>query len=211
MNEQFYENLKEKIKPPFLENGGHGFDHTQRVCNNALKISDEYVDLDVVQVSALLHDIARHKEDIGEVECHAIEGAKMAEEILKELDFPEDKIPFVVEAIKAHRYSKGIKAETREAEILQDADRLDALGAICVARVFSYNGKKRNALYDPEIKPMDVYDSNGETGINHFYEKILKITPDKFNTLGAQKIAEGRYNFVQNFVNTFKKEWEGEL
>lgn len=213
MDEKFYEDLRKRIRPYFGEEAGHGFDHTERVYNIALKISEgESVDLDIIKTETLLHDIARHKQEIGEINCHAEEGAKIAGQILKSMDFPEDKIKKVVDAISVHRYSKGLNAETKEAEILQDADRLDALGAIAVARIFTYVGKKGKAMYDSNLEPQE-YNHNYEstTAINHFKEKILKITPDKFNTKKAKEIARDRYKFVEEFLDRFLKEWSGEL
>ncbi|MEA3329999.1 MAG: HD domain-containing protein [Nanoarchaeota archaeon] len=200
--------LIEKAKS-YFENGsgGHGFDHVNRVFNNSIIISEgEDVDLDIVKASALLHDIARLKEDLKEVKCHAEEGAKMAREILQEFDFPENKIEKVIHAIKVHRYSKGLKAESREAEILQDADRLDALGASAIARIMSRAGKKGIPIYDAEISPKDFYDGEGTTAINHFHEKILKIKPGTFKTKKARELAKERYDFVKEFVDRFLEE-----
>ncbi len=210
MNDKFFEELKEKIQIYFEEGGSHSFDHTQRVYNLALKISKgENADLDIVKTASLLHDIARLKQDNKEIECHAEHGAEMVREILEKTNFPKGKIEKVCYAIKSHRYSKGLKAETKEAEILQDADRLDALGAICIGRIFSYGGKKGRALYDSKIKPDVKYKSDAKTSLNHFYEKNLKIKPETFKTKKARKIAKGRYKFIEEFVKRFKLEWEG--
>jgi len=212
VEEKFFDMLKERIKNNFEKAGSHGFDHTERVYNLAVKIGkDEEVDIDVIKAAALLHDIARQGEEDGKVKCHAEEGAKIAEEMLNKLDFPKDKIEKVTYAIKVHRYSKGIKPETKEAAVIQDADRLDALGAICIARVFSYGGKKGRPLYDTAIPPKKVYESDATTSINHFYEKILNIKPQTFNTRSAQEIAKERYQFVSEFVSRFIKEWNGAL
>src|SRR3989344_967580 len=213
IKEEFFKELREKIKANFEEGGSHAFDHTERVCNLALKIGEkENADLDVIKAAALLHDVARLKEDNNEIECHAEHGAEMAEKILKEMNFPEDKIKNVVHSIKVHRHSKGLTAETIEAKILQDADRLDALGAITIARMFSTGGKINRPLYKPEIpfgefsKGYDSYST-----IHGFYAKILKITPETFNTQLAKKIAKERYKFVEKFLKQFFKEWKGEL
>lgn len=213
MDEKFYEELKEKVKEIIQEgDGGHDLDHLLRVYNNALLLSKgELVDLDVVKVSALLHDIARPLQDKEKI-CHAEEGAKMATEILEKMNFPKDKIPKIASVIATHRYSKQLEPETKEAAIIQDADRLDALGAITIARIFAYGGKKNRLLHTPEISPMKVYDgSESSSGINHFYEKILKIKPENFHTKKAQEIAKGRSDFVKQFVERFEKEWGGEL
>lgn len=216
MDDKFFEDLREKIYSYFEKTGGHSLDHTKRVYNLALKLSEDeegFVDLDVLMPAVLMHDIARQKQkDSNDKICHAEEGAKIAQEILDELDFPKEKIPKVVHAIKVHRYSKGLKPETKEAKILQDADRLDALGALIIGRVFSDNGGRNLPMHDSNLSPKEVYDGSiNSSSINHFYEKILKIKPKEFHTKKAQQIAKGRYKFVEDFVDRFVKEWEGEL
>lgn len=213
INEDFYKKLKNNIRSNFEEGGSHAFDHTERVYNLAIKIGKkEKADLDVLKAASLLHDIARLKEDNNEVNCHAEHGAIMAEKILKEMDFPGDKIKNVIHSIKVHRHSKGLIAETKEARILQDADRLDALGAITIARMFSTGGKINRPLYTPEIPFGKVHKGYySDSTIHGFYAKILKITPETFNTSFAKKIARGRYKFVEKFLDQFFKEWKGEL
>jgi len=213
LNETFFEKLKEKIQPYFEEAGSHDFSHTQRVYNLAVEIGKkEKADLDIIKAAAFLHDIARLKEDNKECECHAEEGGKIAEKILAEMNFSYDKIENVVHSIKVHRYSKKLNAETKEAKILQDADRLDALGAITIARIFAYGGKKNRKIHNPELKPQEYkHNSESASSFIHFYEKILKIKPDTFNTKEARKIAKGRYKFVEEYVDRFLKEWDGKL
>lgn len=213
LDEKFYNKLIEKVKSYLEENGGHNFDHINRVYRNSIKISqDENVDLDIVKTAALLHDIARLKEFKDKEICHAEEGAKMSKEILKEMDFPEEKINKVSYSIKVHRYSKGIEPETKEAAILQDADRLDALGAIIIGRVFEFGGKNERPSYNPNEDPEKKYVSNGgHSSITHFHRKILKITPEKFHTKKAKEMAKERYDFVKKFIDRYKKEWHGEL
>lgn len=219
IEEVFFDKLKKKILPYFEKGSGHGFDHVDRVYKLALKISaNENVDMDIVRAAALLHDIARNKEKEGLVVgpgrydiCHAKEGAKMAIEILKEVAFPERKIDAVAHAIAVHRYSKGLKAESREAEILQDADRLDALGAIVIVRMVGASFKWGHPIHDASIPIKERYDGSKSTVINHIYEKILKMTPDSFKTTEAKKIAKGRYDFVKEFAKRYVGEIEGEL
>lgn len=214
LKKDFFKELKEKVQPYFEEGGSHAFDHTERVYNLAIKIGkDEKADLDIIQAAAILHDIARLKEDNNEVKCHAEHGAKMAEKILEEMNFPENKIKNVSYAIKIHRHSKGIKSETKEAAILQDADRLDALGATTIARMFSTGGKLNRPLYNPKIPLIGKIHPryNMDSTIHGFYNKILKITPETFNTKEAKKIAKERYKFVEKFLDQFLKEWNGEL
>ncbi len=209
LNETFFEKLKEQAKQYSESGGSHEFSHTERVYNLALKISkNENVDLEILKAAVLLHDIAREKEDKGECKCHAEEGAKLAKEILKNLNFPREKIDKVAYVIRVHRHSTNITPETKEAAILQDADRLDALGAITIGRMFSTGGKIGRPLYDPKIPPTEVK-GYSTTTINGFYNKILKITPETFKTKEAKEIAKGRYKFVQEFLERFIKEWEG--
>ena len=212
MEETFFEELREKIQPYFIKGGSHAFDHTERVYNLALKLSrNKKVDLDVLKAACLLHDVARLKEHNKEIECHAEHGAKMAEKILKEMNFPEHKIKLVVHTIQIHRHSKNIKADTIEAVIIQDADRLDALGAITIARMFCTSGELQRPLYNPSI-PLDDSSVNFYTSTIHgFYRKIFRITPESFNTEEAKKIAKGRYKYVKEYVERFLKEWEGKL
>jgi uncharacterized protein len=208
---KIFEELKREIQPYFVE-GGHGFDHVERVFNMAMKLAkEEKADEEVVGISALLHDIARSKEDKDENLCHAEEGAKMAINILKKYNLPENKIKNIVHCIEAHRYSKGIKPETKESEIIQDADRLDALGAIIVARVFTRNGEQKSPMHQPGRKPDKNYHGQVTTAINHFYEKIFKLKPEEFNTKTAKNIAKKRYKFTKDFVDRFLEEWDGKI
>jgi uncharacterized protein len=210
-DEKFYKELRGKIKPYFEDGDGHGFDHTERVYRNALTISKgENVDLDVIKTATLLHDIARAKETDENEICHAEEGVKIAKEILKEMNFPEDKTKKVLHCIKVHRYSKGLKAETHEAEILQDADRLDALGAMILVRMIQHNFKYNLPIYDPNIPIKEKYDGSRTTVINHIYEKCLKIKPETFKTNKAKEIAKERYKLIEDFVNSYLKEWRGD-
>lgn len=210
INEQFYRELIDKIQPYFIKGGSHSFDHTERVLNLAVKMAKkEKADLDIVKTAVLLHDVARWKEEKKEIGCHAEHGAEIAENILKEMNFPEEKIKKVVHAIKVHRHSKGLKAETKEAEILQDADRLDALGAITVGRMFSTGGELNRPMHNPKI-PFDDGSYEFYTSTMHgFHHRILKIKPETFHTSFAKKLAKNRYKFVEKFLDEFLKEWEG--
>jgi len=166
--------------------------------------------LDIVKAAALLHDIARALEDEGKIDDHTVEGAEMAREILEEVNFPKEKIDKVIHCIEAHRFRKGAKAESLEAKILQDADRLDIIGAIGLARVFARGGWENMPIYDPSIPPKERYDGKSTTSVNHIYEKNLKVK-DTLNTDTAKEIAEGRHKFVEQFLERFLKEWKGEM
>ncbi len=205
-----FEKLREDIQKYFPGGGPHRFDHTERVYNVAVQIAkDEGADLEIIKLAALLHDVARKDEFVGLVDCHAEGGAKIARKVLEELNMPEEKIERVVHCIEVHRFKKQLKPQTKEAEILQDADRLDALGTMVIARVFSMGGERGIPIYDPEIKTKEKYDSKSNTAINHFYEKILKIKPESFHTKFAKEKAKKRYEFVENFLERFHREWEG--
>jgi len=158
----------------------------------------------------LLHDIARPKESSGEVECHAAAGADIAQEILAKTGFPKEKIPIVAECIRVHRFSKGLEPKSQEAAILQDADRLDALGAITIARIFTHGGNKGRPIYDPSVKLGEIK-GKGSSSLHHFYKKQLKLKPETFKTKIAQAIAKKRYQFILAYINQFLKEWEGEI
>ena len=187
--------------------------HVERVYRLAMRIARELegrVDLDVLRAAALLHDVARAMEDEGLVEDHAKEGARIAREILEKVGFPADKIEKVAYCIEVHRFKQGVKPETIEAQVLQDADRLDMLGAIGIARAFARGGWSNTPFYDPLIPPKEKYDGRSATVINHLFEKVLKIK-DTLNTQPAKRLAEGRHRFVEEFIERFMKEWEGEL
>ncbi|MEM3507486.1 MAG: HD domain-containing protein [Candidatus Bathyarchaeia archaeon] len=187
--------------------------HVERVYNLALQIAKgevENVDADVLKAAVLLHDVARVMEDEGKVKNHAAESAKIAKKILQEVGFPKEKIEKVVYCIKAHRFRTNMKPKSMEAQILQDADRLDMLGAIGIARVFNRGGWGNIPIHDPSIPPKEKYDGKSLTSVNHIYEKILKIK-DTINTRTGKKIAEERHKFVEQYLQRFLKEWKGEL
>jgi uncharacterized protein len=211
MEEEFFDRLREKILPYFKSGDGHDFGHVDRVYRLVLKISEEEdVDMDVVRAAALLHDVARSERG-GDGLCHAERGARMALGLLKEIGFPKEKFDAVAHAIEVHQYSRGLKAESREAEILQDADRLDALGAVIIVRMVEAATKYKEPIYDPNIPIKDEYDGSKLTLINHIYEKLLKMTPDSFKTEKAREIAKGRYDFVKEFAERYVGEVEGKI
>jgi uncharacterized protein len=204
-----FEKIRDRSKG-FLKLSHHDMFHVDRVHRLAVQIAKlEKADLDVVKAAVMLHDIARAMEDEDEIEDHSIKGAEMAKKILEEVGFPKKKIDRVVHCIEAHRYKKGTKTESLEAKILQDADRLDIIGAIGVARVFMRGGWGNTPMYDPSIPPKIRYDGKSETCVNHIFEKILKVK-DTLNTTTAREIAKSRHNFVEKFLDRFFKEWKGE-
>ena len=200
-----------------LENaeGGHDWFHIERVYKNAILISKtEKVDSFIVSLGALLHDIADSKFYNGD---EAI-GPKKARDFLNREKVPEDVIAHVIKIIENISFKGGNKKQqflSNELAVVQDADRLDALGAIGIARCFNYGGYKNRKLYDPEVKPNlnmspEVYKASNSPTINHFYEKLL-LLKDKMNTKTGKKIAQKRHEYMEGFLEQFYGEWEGEL
>ncbi len=196
------------------EGTGHDWWHVYRVWKNAKKIAEkENADCFVVELSALLHDIADWKFNDGDENM----GAKVSREWLESLAVDNEIIDHVCEIIR-HSSFKGAGVEnnikTLEGKILQDADRLDAIGAIGIARTFAYGGSKNKEIYNPEIKPefhttSEQYKNNTSPTINHFYEKLL-LLKDLMHTNTAKQIAQERHEFMEIFLNEFKKEWEAQ-
>lgn len=201
--------LEEQIRPFFPENGGHDIGHTLRVRKLSLYIAKaESADLEIVEAAALLHDIARTDEDKGKVECHAAHAASEAEAILKKVKFPEQKIEQVRHCVAVHRASKGMKANTAEAKILQDADRLDVIGALGTARIFYKAGEANAPMYLPESDLNALYKGQYDAALNHLIRKgINLLKPESFNTKTGKTLAKQRYNFTKTFVDQFLKEW----
>jgi len=198
-----FEKLKEDIRIYFNEDdGSHKLEHTERVYDMAIRIAKkEKADLEIIKAASLLHDVARAKQSRKECKCHGEEGSIMARTILEQHNFPPEKIEAVCYAIRVHRKSTNIKAETKEAQILQDADRLDALGAITVARVIASG-------FTEEYK-RPVYAKEGESAISYLQHKLLKVTPDLFNTKTGKTLAKRRYSFMKKYVSNFINEWNG--
>ena len=193
--------------------GGHDWFHIERVYNNATHIAKgELVDELVVALGALLHDIADSKFFNGDETV----APKMATEFLISQNCDSAVIEHVVQIIKNISFKGGNKAQeftSPELDVVQDADRLDAIGAIGIARTFNYGGFKNRKLYDPEVKPqldmtVDEYKKSTAPTINHFYEKLL-LLKDRMNTKTGKKIAEKRHSYMEGFLEQFYREWEG--
>ncbi|MDR7211305.1 HD domain-containing protein [Flavobacterium piscis] len=202
--------VKEKLNDA---EGGHDWFHIERVYKNALLIAkDTNCDLVVVQLGALLHDIADSKFHNGDETI----GPKTARLFLEAENVSEEIIMHVVNIIENISYKGGNfqkRFHSTELDIVQDADRLDAIGAIGVARAFNYGGFKNRALYDPAITPItnmtkEEYKKNNAPTINHFYEKLL-LLKDKMNTETGKQIATERHRFMESFLAQFYAEWEG--
>lgn len=210
MDESVFAEIR-KSSIPYFRLSHHCSFHTERVHNLATRIAQlERADADVVRAAALLHDIARAMEDEGEIADHSVEGAKIARRLLESLDFPSDKVTKVVSCIQEHRFAKGVKPTSLEAEVLQDADRLDVLGAIGIARVFARGGWANMPMHDPTVPPKKEYDGRSLTSINHIYEKVLKVR-NSLNTETAKRIGDDRHYFVKQFLERFMNEWDGKI
>jgi uncharacterized protein len=195
--------------------GGHDYFHVERVYNNALLIAKkEEVDLMVVSLAALLHDIADSKFHDGDDSV----GPRIAREFLFKENMSSEIIEHVVNIIANMSFNKSLDGNltftSKELEVVQDADRLDAIGAIGIARCFNYGGFKDRALYNPEIAPnlnmtTEEYKKATAPTINHFYEKLL-LLKDKMNTKTGRQIAQERHHYMENFLKQFYAEWHGE-
>lgn len=193
--------------------GGHDWFHTERVYKNALLIAkNEQVDILVVSLAALLHDIADSKFYDGDETI----GPKKAETFLLNNNADLKIIEHVTQII-AHMSFKNSLDDTiftsKEMEVVQDADRLDAIGAIGIARCFNYGGFKDRPLYNPDIKPnlsmtKAEYKNSDAPTINHFYEKLL-LLKDQMNTKTGKRIALERHNYMKGFLEQFYAEWDG--
>jgi len=210
VNAAVFEKIRDR-SAVFFRHSHHDKYHVERVCNMAEHLAQqENADLDVVRAAVLLHDIARAMEDEGTIDDHAREGAKMARKILEEVRFPQEKIDDVIYCIEMHRFRAGLAPRSLEAKILQDADRLDIIGAIGIARVFARGGWGNKPIHDPSIQPKTKYDGKSESSVNHIYEKLLKIK-NTMNTETAKKIAEERHQYVEQFLERLLREWKAEI
>ncbi len=191
--------------------GGHDWWHIHRVFVNAKKIAEKEsdVDLEVVLLAALLHDIADSKFHDGNEEI----GPQMARNFLFSEGLNSQKLEHVVSIIENISF-KGGKIErtfhSKELDVVQDADRLDAIGAIGIARTFNYGGFKGNEIYNPNIPPnlkmtKDEYKKGGQPSLNHFYEKLL-LLKDLMNTKTGKEMAEERHEFMELYLKQFYNE-----
>ena len=196
------------------EGTGHDWWHVHRVYSTALNIAQQEkgADVFVVSLGALLHDIADYKFHDGDESV----GPRVAGEWLEQCGVHRDVIDLVQEIIRTISFKgAGVATPMRtlEGKIVQDADRLDALGAVGIARCFAYGGSKGKPLYDPEIKPVmhtsfETYKKSKGTSVNHFFEKLF-LLKDLMNTQTAKKIAQKRHDVMEQFIKTFFAEWDG--
>ena len=204
--------VKEKLEGA---EAGHDWFHIERVWKLSKKIAEkEGGNLEVIELSALLHDIADPKFHNGnetlalEISRNFLESEMVSEEIILQ-------VLFIIKNISFKNRGELPENLPLELEIVQDADRLDAIGAIGIARTFNFGGFKNNLMYHPEIKPnlgmnKEEYKKSNGTTINHFYEKLL-LLKDLMNTKTAKKIASERHDFMLKFLDEFYKEWKVEF
>ena len=193
--------------------GGHDWFHIKRVLNNAkLIVKTENADGFIVSLSALLHDIADSKFYNGDESI----GPKKATEFLMAQNIDSVIIEHVVQIIKNISFKGGNVDRTFtsiELDIVQDADRLDAIGAIGIARCFNYGGFKNREIFNPKIQPKlnmtkEEYKNSNAPSINHFYEKLL-LLKDKMNTKTGRRLATKRHQFMEQYLEKFYAEWDG--
>ncbi len=215
MNHSFLIEKTEAFVRKTLQNaeGGHDWFHIYRVWTNAKLIArDENVDLLTVELAALLHDIADSKFHSGDEEL----GPRIAAEFMQANGVDEKIQDHVVHIIRSMSFRSGIgvqiqPAPTIELQVVQDADRLDAMGAIGIARAFSYGGYKKRELYNPDVRPnlnmsKEEYKHSTAPTLNHFYEKLL-LLKDLFNTATGKKLAARRHEFMLTYLDEFLAEW----
>ncbi|MBO1582782.1 MULTISPECIES: HD domain-containing protein [Bacillus] len=203
----FVKNILEK------DASGHDWYHIERVHKLAISLSEkEGGDRFVIEMAALLHDVADEKLNESEEA-----GMKKVSDWLEGLDVTEEEKEHILHIIANMSYKGGHggNVETLEGKIVQDADRLDALGAIGIARTFAYGGAKGRLMYDPNIPPREEmtkeeYRKNSDPSLNHFYEKLLKLK-DLMNTDAAKREAEVRHRYMEEFIEQFMKEWNAQI
>ena len=194
--------------------GGHDWFHIERVYKNAILIAEEEdCNIEIVKLGALLHDIADSKFHNGDETL----GSKIARDFLESENVKEETISHVLNIIENISFKGGNfdkNFTSKELDIVQDADRLDAIGAIGIARTFNYGGFKNRPIYNPIIAPKlnmtkEEYKNSEAPTLNHFYEKLF-LLKDKMNTESGKRIAKQRHEFMQKFISQFYAEWDGE-
>ncbi len=213
---QIITNTKNFVKETLKDaEGGHDWFHIQRVWKNAQLVAEkENCSFFVVELGALLHDIADSKFHNGDESV----GPKVATDFLQKQQVSQEVIVHVVKIIENVSFKGGKEARkfsSIELDIVQDADRLDAIGAIGIARTFNYGGFKGRVLYNPEIKPnlnmtKEEYKTSTTPTINHFYEKLL-LLKDHMNTNTGRELAQKRHEFMELYLQQFYAEWNGEV
>lgn len=194
------------------EKSGHDWHHIRRVWENAQYLSRrEKADMFIVELGALLHDIADHKFHNND---HTV-GPREATKLLTRYKLDDDtiqRVAYIVGNVSFGKSGRKRNMETLEGQVVQDADRLDAAGAIAIARTFTYGGYRHRPIYNPKVKPhkqMSIAAANrGASSLHHFYEKLLHI-PELMNTRTGKRLATRRRKIIEQFLTEFHTEWEG--
>ncbi|MFC5403342.1 HD domain-containing protein [Cohnella soli] len=193
------------------DSSGHDWWHIDRVVRTARTIArEEGADSFVCELAALLHDMADEKLND---DPRAAE--QELERWLANSGADDEVVSHVLEIIRTMSFKGGARApmKTKEGKVVQDADRLDAIGAVGISRVFAYSGAKSRPIHDPELKPRErmteeEYRNGKDTAINHFYEKLLKLK-GLMNTVAGKRLAEERHAFMETYLERFYAEWDG--
>ena len=210
--EQLVQNATKFIKEVFQNDfSGHDFFHSMRVYRTAINIAEaEHADMQVVALAALLHDVDDRK-----LSPMTAEKKENAARFMRSQNVPESEIRQVCQIIDevSFKGTDSVRPSMPEGKCVQDADRLDALGAIGIARTFAYGGSHNCAIYDPELPPRTAmnqaqYYSSKSTSLNHFYEKLF-LLEGMMNTETGKAIARKRTQYMQEFVDEFLSEWDG--
>ena len=191
--------------------GSHDWDHAQRVYNLCMHIGEvEGADMEVLKIAAYLHDVGRPYQDESKgTVCHGEKGAEMARALLEEYPVSDAQKANIIHAIKSHRFRGASKPETLEAKILFDADKLDAIGAIGIARTFQFAGEVGAKLHNPSVEPEDTEPYTEEdTGYREFKLKLSKIK-DRMLTAEGRRMATDRHAFMEMFFERFLQEYKG--
>lgn len=211
---QIINQTADMIKHKFESEGsGHDWWHIYRVWQIAKTIAQkEKIDIFIVELGVLLHDIADYKFHDGNELIGGIESKKWLKKLGVESQII-DEVIHIVDNVSFKGNAKHNKMKSLEGKVVQDADRLDSMGAIGIARVFAYGGNKGREIYNPEVKPRlnmtkEEYKKNNSSSVNHFYEKLL-LLKDLMNTKTGRKIAIKRHKFMEQYLKTFFDEWSG--
>ncbi|MEH7224380.1 HD domain-containing protein [Bacillus sp. JJ1566] len=195
------------------DSSGHDWWHIERVRKAAIQLGEkEKANLFIIEMAALLHDVADEKLNNSEEE-----GLRKVRDWLTSLHIPDSEQEEILEIISTMSFKGGNRPlmKTIEGQVVQDADRLDAIGAIGIARTFAYAGAHGDLMYDPNLPfrenmTKEEYRNGKSTAVNHFYEKLLKLI-DTLNTNAAKEAAQERHDFMLAFLDQFYKEWNGQL
>ena len=210
------EKIAQQIKSQFEnDSSGHDWFHIERVWKMSKFLQEkEGGDLEVIELAALLHDISDYKLNGGKLDI----GGQVARSILTEHNCDEEtieKVAYIVDNISYKGANTQAEMKSIEGKIVQDADRLDAIGAIGIARTFAYGGHKGQPMYDPTLNPtlhesFEAYANSRTSTINHFYEKLL-LLKNRLNTTTAKEIGEKRHKIMEDFLKDFYDEWNTNL